>query len=444
MVGEPAGQAPATQTASATPPDSAQSAPPHRRSDRETVLLTSFRPIDAADDEGLSAVTGAHPSRGADSGDAAGLLSHALRETGGTAREAVRRIVALDPERCNAMLALAGWHGVTCGLWRAFGADAERLPEDCAAYLEAASHLNARRNARLVGQAREIADALRAAGIRAVFLKGTALLLCDLHADPAARLVGDIDLLVASDRLEDAAAALVAAGYRRLPDRVAHAHDPVRLVREGRPGLIELHHAPVAFSLAPALSAEAVLARAEPSPPAPGALVPCPEDLVVHAVAHAMLQDHGFRLAELRLCDALDLARLAARYGDAIDWGAVAARLDRVPEGRDALVFCLHAARESLAAPLPALEPSARVRRRLSSWRGRAGGPAAAITRRAALIGVYARDWIWRLRHLPGQRRHLLARLASPTTYPSILRTLATVAAEGPPATPHRETEGPR
>ena len=88
--------------------------------------------------------------------------------------------------------------------------------------------LNARRNRRLREQALEIAATLGAVGIRPVFLKGLAALLLDLHGDPAARFIGDIDVLLRPDRVEDAADALQRAGYQRLPDRVPHAHDRVR------------------------------------------------------------------------------------------------------------------------------------------------------------------------------------------------------------------------
>lgn len=377
---------------------------------------------------------------GAGGDDLAGLLARALAAEEAPARDAAAgRIGDLDSDELAAFLALAGWHGVASALWGGLGTATTLLPPDCAAYLEAARHLNARRNDRLLAQAAEIAAATADAGIPAVFLKGTALLARGLHADPATRLVGDIDLLVPVRRVGDAAAALASAGYRRLPDRVEHAHDPVRLLRSDRPGVIELHQAPVAFTLAPALPAEALLARAVEA--RPGLRVPCAEDLVVHAVIHALLQDHGFRLAQLRLADALDLVRLAERDADTLDWDTVAARLDRLPDGRDALAFALHAAGDSLAAPLPRPVPSARAARQIDAWCRRAGAPAGAWARGAAFLGVYARDLLWRLRNVPGQRRRLLARVAAPA---AVLRNLAAIAADGPPATPGIGSREPR
>src|SRR3546814_13724953 len=50
----------------------------------------------------------------------------------------------------------------------------------------------------------------------AVFLKGAASLIDALHADPAARFVGDIDVLVPPERARDASAALVAHGFAEI------------------------------------------------------------------------------------------------------------------------------------------------------------------------------------------------------------------------------------
>ena len=367
--------------------------------------------------------------------DTAGSLLSGLMHAPGTARHAgaTACLASLDLPRLEGMLALAGWHSVTPALWAALGASRSALPPDIAAGLEAAYHLNLRRNERILAQSAEIASVAAASGIVPVFLKGTAHLLAGLHPDPGARFVGDIDLLVPADRLEAAAAALAAAGYRRLPDRVAHAHDPLRLVRGDRPALVELHQAPLAFPLAPVLSADALIRRAVPAPGLPAARIPCPDDRAVHAVAHAMLQDHHFGLAELPLRDALDLRHLSEQRAGPIDWPTVADRVASVLHGRDAFAFCLHAAREAVGAetlPRPALSPAAQ--RHLLAWRARDGRPATPMASGAYFLRVYAGDCLWRLRNAPAERNRLVRRALSPRAYPALLRALATVAREGP------------
>ncbi len=373
-----------------------------------------------------------------DDSDPATLLFQLLSGDDTARTTAAQVIASLDTATLDALLALAGEHIATPALWAALGDAATALPPDHAAFLEAASHLNRQRNDRIVAQAREIVQATAAVGIAPVFLKGTAALLSRLYPDPAARFVGDIDLLVPADRLEDAAAALAATGYRRLPDRADHAHDPLRLVRDDRPGLVELHRAPVAFALAAALSAAEVMARAVHAAALPDARIPCPEDRAVHAIAHAMLQDHGLRRADLPLRDALDLRFLAERHAGSIDWPTVASRLSRVPDGSDAVAFCLLAVREAFAVPaLPAPVAGPFARRSLAAWRQRRGRPASGFARGTAFLGAYARDCLWRLRHVPSERRHLLRRAFSPAGYPAFVRSLAGIATYGPPATRH-------
>lgn len=370
-------------------------------------------------------------------GSVAGLLFRALGPLDAAGRVVVvHRLAALEPGARARLLGLADWHKVVTALWAPIAGEAEHLPQELAAALEAASALNVRRNDRLLRQAGEIAATTAAAGIDAVFLKGTAILLCALHPDRAARQVGDIDLLVPPERIEDTAAALAAAGYRRLPDRVLLAHDPVRLLREDRPAVIELHQSPLAFALCPALSGAAVLERAVDAPQLSGARIPCPDDIAVQSIAHALLQDHGLLLGEYRLRDALDLARLADGRIGAIDWETVAERLARVPGGRDAFAFALAATREAVAAPLPRADRSRRAASRITAWRRRAGQPAPALARRLAYLDLYAGSLIRRLRDAPAERRRLLRNLASATAWARLVKTFATIVTDAPPATP--------
>lgn len=372
---------------------------------------------------------------------AADLLFRLLRTDPG---DVSAPIADLGADGLATLLALADWHRMTPGLWGAFGPARAVLPPEVAAFLEAVSHFNGRRNDALRAQALEIAAATAGAAPEGVFLKGTAFLFDGLYPDPATRFLADIDLLVAPERLPAAAEALVAAGYRRLPDPVAYAHDLVRLVRDGRPAMIELHRAPVALPLAPALGVAEVLRRAVPLP-GTAIRIPCPEDLAAHALAHGLLQDHGFRLAEMPLRAALDLRLLAERHGAALDWDTVAARLSRVADGADAYAFGLLAVREALATDaVPAPAASRRAARRLAVWRRRAAAPALPLESGLAFLGAYARDCAWRLRHAPEARRHLLGRALSPAAYPAIVRSLLDIAAYGPPAMPRDAAERPR
>jgi hypothetical protein len=329
-----------------------------------------------------------------------------------------------DPQ---GLVELAGLHLVTPALrrgMRALGLDGD-LPDELASFLAAVEALNVRRNRRLAAQAAELAGALNALDIEPVFLKGTALLLLGLYPDPSARLIGDIDLLVPVDRLDDAAAALRGLGYADLEAGPAHAHDPQSLAHPERPAMVELHRSPVPLPLEPLLPSLELQARAVPLPGlgAARARAPCPTHLALHNLLHAMLQHRCWRLANLPMRDALDLVLLDRRFGAAIDWETLAGRAAGAPGGRDALAFYTGAARAVFpAAGLPRFEPGWRARLALRRWRGRHGRPPGRLMFEAVRLAAFAEDLAWRLRHLPSERRRLGALALAPRRWPGYIR----------------------
>src|SRR3546814_8247397 len=106
-------------------------------------------------------------------------------------------------------------HATTPALGLAIGND-PALPAEIADHLAAVRYLNAERNARILDGIDSVAAVLADHGVDAVFLKGAASLIDALHADPAARFVGDIDVLVPPERARDASAALVAHGFAEI------------------------------------------------------------------------------------------------------------------------------------------------------------------------------------------------------------------------------------
>lgn len=298
--------------------------------------------------------------------------------------------IAIDSD----LLAVAGRHHMVATLASALARRGLRPDDpDLADYLDAIHRLNARRNARIVAEIGEVAGALAARGVRPVFLKGAALLLRGTHSDPASRFLGDIDVLVAPEATEAAAAALAAAGFTQKPAGPAHVHDRVKLVHPHRPAQVELHHPAVPAHLAAPLAAEAMRADALPVAALPGAAVPTVTDLAIHNVLHAMLHDWNLAMAELPLRDALDLALLAR--DPALDWDAVAARIARAPQGSAALAFCLAASREAFPwAELPALPVTGAAARALRAWRDRRGRPTGRVRRRLANVVEHSgRAW---------------------------------------------------
>ena len=134
------------------------------------------------------------------------------------------------------------------------------LGNDVAEVLNRALLDNTKRNMQICAQAIKLTRQLNLAGIRPLFLKGTALLLTSAHHNLGFRKQVDIDLIVRPDELEAAGDALLAAGYHfcRVEDETrllplepgdtasalrfsaAHHHLPP-LVSEKYTATVELH-----------------------------------------------------------------------------------------------------------------------------------------------------------------------------------------------------------
>ncbi len=197
-------------------------------------------------------------------------------------------------------------------------------------YFQTIAELNRDRNLRIRSQLVELVDLLNRAGIRPIFLKGTAHLLLGLYREVADRVIGDIDLLIAKEDFDEAIRVLTKAGYRSLAghsDHAHHHHYPA-LGRDGRDVSVEVHKD----------ATKRIYGRALPTSPLiqaartihiddKQAAIPCPEDLLVHNIVHSQMVDRGFWSAEFSLREAYDLVLLAHRFREDLDWTRLAARL---------------------------------------------------------------------------------------------------------------------
>jgi len=127
----------------------------------------------------------------------------------------------------------------------------EGVPADVAWSLERGHKGTAARNAALLSQLVAVLDALDAAAIPHVALKGVAL-LATVYDDIGMRPMVDADILVPDDRLADAAAALEAIGFEGTLLEAPGLEHHWPLVKAG-PGVlpltVELHRR--LFALAP-------------------------------------------------------------------------------------------------------------------------------------------------------------------------------------------------
>lgn len=214
------------------------------------------------------------------------------------------------------------------------------LERDLVDYLELCADLNRERNRAARAMLLDLARTLNGIGIRPVALKGSALLLAGVYADPADRVLGDIDLLLPAGAHAQAVEALMAEGFAPLadPGPFRHHHHAVPLARPGDVISIELHREVLSFGLQELLASTALLERARPVDLEGASLaVPSPEDLLLHNLVHHNHAQQFIWSSWVQLRDAGDLAGLVTHYPDEIDASVLEAACDRV--GRASVEF---------------------------------------------------------------------------------------------------------
>ncbi|MBP6029831.1 MAG: nucleotidyltransferase family protein [Sphingobium sp.] len=202
------------------------------------------------------------------------------------------------------------------------------VPDTVRAILSEA-RLDAEREQRIaLWEANRAAEALAPLGLASILLKGAAYAAASLRASDG-RMVGDLDILVPRDRLEEAEAALRDAGWEWVkPDPYDDAyyrqwmHELPPLIHRERDRMIDVHHTILPLTARPRPDASALIAQSVDV--GGGLRVLSPEDRVVHAVAHMLadgdlsgglrnLWDIRCLIAEVEDKDKLD--RRAAHHG---------------------------------------------------------------------------------------------------------------------------------
>lgn len=187
------------------------------------------------------------------------------------------------------------------------------------------------RTVRLQTELEAIAAALRGAGVPVALLKGAALGRL-VYDSPAERPMGDIDLLIPADKLGAARRALAQRGYQAqglywLAERQQRFRAELPFVCRApeRHGLlVELHWSLVELPYYIAhLPIDELWRTAAPLPELPGAWLPDPAALLLHACAHWALHHSG----DESLLWLLDIDRLLRCRG--LDWDVLLERAAR-------------------------------------------------------------------------------------------------------------------
>ncbi|WP_338769377.1 nucleotidyltransferase family protein [Massilia sp. METH4] len=193
----------------------------------------------------------------------------------------------------------------------------EQVPAPAREQLDWAAVLARRHRQGVSWEVRLIRQALADLGVPLILLKGAAYTLAGLP--PAhGRLFSDIDVLVPEERLGEAEAALMLAGWagthhdaydQRYYREWMHELPPMRHLR--RASMIDVHHA-ILPRTAPMRPNPALLrAAAVPLPGMPGLYVLAPVDMVLHSAVH-LFSESEFNSG---LRDLLDIHRLLTHFG---------------------------------------------------------------------------------------------------------------------------------
>lgn len=196
-----------------------------------------------------------------------------------------------------ALLDVWAWNGVISA------ARAERLLGTLAVWLEgigvppevnsilAEAKLDAEREQRIaLWEANRAVAALAPLGLEPILLKGAAYAAAGLDASKG-RMIGDLDILVPRAQLDEAEAALLAAGWEWVkPDPYDDfyyrqwMHELPPLIHRERDRMIDVHHTILPLTARPKPDAAAMIADSVSI--GNGLRVLSPEHMVLHAVAH--------------------------------------------------------------------------------------------------------------------------------------------------------------
>ncbi|MFM9937252.1 MAG: nucleotidyltransferase family protein [Novosphingobium sp.] len=197
-------------------------------------------------------------------------------------------VLGLDARRWAALLAMAHAERLTASLaWRLEGL---RIPDKASAILADARQASEIGRAQALWEAEMTRRALAPLDIPVILLKGTALAAAGLDA-ARGRQIGDLDILVPRDRLDEAEAALLKAGWEWVkPDPYddayyrRHMHELTPLIHRERDRMIDVHHTILPLTARVRPDATALIADAVAL--GNGLSILCPEDMLIHSVVH--------------------------------------------------------------------------------------------------------------------------------------------------------------
>lgn len=204
------------------------------------------------------------------------------------------------------------------------------LPNDLVAYLAAVYQANQERNNTLKEALINLLDRLNAASIDTLLIKGAATFCDQLFSEPGSRFMGDLDILVPLDKIEQSRKILEQLGYKEIPDKGMDLenlptderhHQLPRYYIPETPVVVEIH-----FKLSYALVGRMISAktawksRTQTSLMNQKTSVLCAKHKLLLNAAHALIPHREYLRGSISPLQLTEFVLLAQRYSDSINW----------------------------------------------------------------------------------------------------------------------------
>ncbi|MCU0345228.1 MAG: nucleotidyltransferase family protein [Ignavibacterium sp.] len=183
------------------------------------------------------------------------------------------------------------------------------FPPELAEHLNDILLLNIERNKEILKQIEEINQLLSIAGIKPVYLKGSANLIDNLYSDISDRMIGDIDLLVKEEAYLQSANLIMSTGYlyqEPVKYNILSAKHFPRLFRNDVTADIEIHRLPVSRQHGKNFNSEFLFKRIKTIPELDNCYVSCDEHKLIHTFIHSQLENNAYKLKTIGLRDLYD------------------------------------------------------------------------------------------------------------------------------------------
>ena len=237
-----------------------------------------------------------------------------------------------------------------------------KVPAPMRSYLDAVLRLNGKRNERVANVLAHVIDTMNAIDVEPIVLKGVAHLVGELYPSAAARLLGDIDVIISEERAPDVVAAMERIGFASDPEFAGtYKHLPPMFNEESNIR-IELHTRLVHWPNTDPILTDSWVREQSRLVPFRGlrVKVPTPTIQIAHNVVHDQLAHDRYQSNEVELRQLLDLALLRARYEKEVDWAEIDRRFNDVGMG-GVLATYLRYDEALFGQPLPALTNAPRA-----------------------------------------------------------------------------------